>query len=131
MTEQEIQEIYNRLLALTKAEAIKWKKTGDSEYSVSFSRSSVVIEKTPDYEYSPVLLNIYNEDGLLVAYAATEDLERSDEVVVKGLDPSELFYLVRNQVRSVARAAVKAALGCAIGSIEAPRLGQERVHRSR
>jgi len=98
MTEQEIQEIYNRLLELTKAQAITWKKTGESEYSVNFSRSSVVIEKNLDYDSSPVLLDIYNQDGLLVAYAAPEDMEREGQVKAFIFDPSELFNLVQNQV---------------------------------
>jgi hypothetical protein len=97
MTEQEIHEIYNRLLALTKAEAIKWKKTGDSEYSVNFSRSSVVIEKDYSGDTPLSVLQIYNEDGLLVAYAAPEELN-ADDAIAFIFDPSELFNLVQNQV---------------------------------
>lgn len=99
MTEQEIQEIYNRLLELTKAEAITWKSTGESEYSVNLSRSSLVIEKDYGYEPSPIVLKIYNQDGLLVAYAALEDLgDKRGEVKVFTFDPSELFNLVQDQI---------------------------------
>jgi hypothetical protein len=99
MTEQEIQEIYNQLLALTKAQAIKWKKTGEFEFSVNFSRSSVTVEKEYKYDSFPVVLRIYNEDGLLVAYAAPEELQDRDSAVKSFVfDPSELFHLVENQV---------------------------------
>lgn len=103
MTEQEIQEIYNRLLELTKAEAITWKITGESEYSVNFSRSSVVLVKDslshPNvFSYLVPVLRIYNQDGLLVAYAAPEDMGRETEVKAFMFDPSELFNLVQNQV---------------------------------
>jgi hypothetical protein len=99
MTEQEIQEIYNRLLALTKAQAIKWEKIGESEYSVNFSRSSVTVGK--DYEYDPlaVAMKIYNQEGLLVAYAASpDDLLVEDGVERFNLDPSELFNLAQSEV---------------------------------
>jgi hypothetical protein len=98
MTDQEIQEIYNRLLELTKAQAVQWKKTGDYEYSVNFSRSSVVIEKDYSLDSAPIVLEIYNQDGLQVAYAAPEDLEENDEIKAFIFDPSELFNLVQNQV---------------------------------
>ncbi len=99
MTEQEIQEIYNRLLELTKAQAIKWEKIGESEYSVNFSRSSVTVGK--DYNYDPlaIVLRIYNQDGLLVAYAASPvDLDEDDAVQGFELDPSEMFNLAQSEV---------------------------------
>jgi hypothetical protein len=99
MTEKEIREIYDRLLELTKSHAIRWKKTGGGEYSVSFSRSSVNIEK--DYGYVddvPIVLKIFNEEGLLVAYAATSELEEVEAVKHFIFDPSELFNLVQDEV---------------------------------
>src|ERR1051325_1057469 len=99
MTEQEIQEIYNRLLELTKAQAIKWKKTGASEYSVSFSRSSIEIGKVYDYDSWPVVLKIYNQDGLPIAYAARVALDDAEmEVKEFRFDPAELFDIVQDQV---------------------------------
>jgi hypothetical protein len=99
MTEEEIQEIYNRLLALTKAQAIKWEKIGESEYSVNFSRSSVTVEKDYNYDPLPVVLRIYNQDGLLVAYAASsDDLLVEDGAEGFKLDPSELFDLAQSGV---------------------------------
>jgi hypothetical protein len=98
MTEKEIREIYDRLLALTKSRAIQWKKTGDSEYSVSFSRSSVTIEQDHDHEFDPIILEIFNEEGILVAYAALEELYEAEGVKKFVFDPSELFYLVEEGI---------------------------------
>lgn len=98
MTEQEIQEIYDRLLDLTKARAIKWKKTDEAEYTTSFSRSSVVIEKKFDYDGGPIVMQIYNQDGLLVAYAAPNDLDLDFEAKIFVFDPSELYNVVQEEV---------------------------------
>ncbi len=65
MTEKEVQEIYSRLLELTKASAIQWKKTGESEYTANFSRSSVALNKE-----EITFMTLYNEDGLEIAYVA-------------------------------------------------------------
>ncbi len=104
MTEEEVQEIYSRLLELTRAGAIQWKKTGEEEFTTSFVRSSVTIGK--DYEHffddlnEPLkVLKIYNDDGLMVAYAAQRALEGEEEGVKAFiLDPSELFDLVQGRV---------------------------------
>ena len=98
MTEKEIQEIYDRLLALTNSRAIQWKKTGSSEYSVNFSRSSVTIEEDHDDVEDPIVLEIFNEDGILIAYAALEELHEGEDVKKFVFDPSELFYLVEEGV---------------------------------
>lgn len=101
MTEKEIREIYDRLLELTKSQAIRWKKTGRAEYSVSFSRSSVNIEKNYYYADVPIVLKVYNEDGILVACAAPRELEEAEvQEAVKqfNFDPSELFNLVQDEV---------------------------------
>ena len=103
MTEKEIQEIYHRLLELTKSRAIRWKKTGEAEYSVSFSRSSVTVEKNYmdiDSGVSLSVLKIFNEEGVPVAYAAARSIFY---VGVEGakpfiLDPSELFNLVEEEI---------------------------------
>ena len=103
MTEKEVQEIYSRLLELTKAGAIQWKKTGDLEFTTSFSRSSVTIEYDYNYEFAnldgpPKVLRIYNDDGVLVAYGSPEELDEEGGVQGFILDPSELFDLVREKV---------------------------------
>ncbi|MCI0488031.1 MAG: hypothetical protein L0229_15685 [Blastocatellia bacterium] len=110
MTEQEMQEIYNRLLDLTKAGRVKWKKTGGFdkakgyEYTLSFSRSSVIIEKSYDYLPPLTVLKIYNQDGLPIAIASDDSGEVTDEVILEdpvevfSIDPSELFDLVQSQV---------------------------------
>jgi hypothetical protein len=102
MTEQEVQEIYNRLLELTKAGKIKWEKTGKQEFTTNFSRSSVTIE-IEDEIFAPggqVVLKIYNDAGLLIAYAAQKtgmgvvdsDVEEFE------LNPSDLFNLVQEKI---------------------------------
>lgn len=98
MTEQELKEIYNRLLALTKARAIQWRKTGGSEYTVSFSRSSIVIETDWNYVEPVIVMKVFNEDGLLVAYASNKDLAKDEAIMYFDFDPSELFNLVQAQV---------------------------------
>jgi hypothetical protein len=100
MTEKEIREIYDRLLDLTKTRAIRWKKTEESEYMVSFSRSSVTVGKDydRDIEIELIALRIFNEEGLLVAYASLRDLEEDEEVKQFIFDPSKLFDLVQNEV---------------------------------
>jgi hypothetical protein len=99
MTYKEIREIYDRLLELTKSRAIRWKKIGGAEYSVSFSRSSVTVEK--DYNYAddvPIVLKVFNEDGILVACAAPHELDVQEAVKQFIFDPSELFNLVQDEV---------------------------------
>lgn len=98
MTEQEIREIYNRLIELTKTRMVHWKRTDEAEYTVSFSRSSVVIQKDYNYEALPTVLKVYNAEGVLVAYAAPIKID--EEKAVKGyiFDPSELFDLVQEEV---------------------------------
>jgi hypothetical protein len=98
MTEKEIQEVYDRLIELTKGRAIRWKKTGDSEYTVNFSRSSVTVEKDHEYEELPSVMRIFNEDGILIAYAAPFELDAEGGVKEFIFDPSELFNLVQNEV---------------------------------
>jgi hypothetical protein len=104
MTEAEFKEIYDRLLVLTKSGAIQWKKTGDTEFTTSFVRSSVTIQNDYNYHFDeldrpPKVLRIYNDDGLLIAYGAPDEL--SDEGYAAQafiLDPSELFNLVKERV---------------------------------
>ena|ERR1044071_9057110 len=103
MTEKEVQEIYARLLELTKAGTIQWKKTGDSEFTASFARSSITIEQDYEYDFDdldgpPKVLRIYNDDGILVAYASTHELGAEGGVKEFTLDPSELFNLVQEKV---------------------------------
>jgi hypothetical protein len=99
MTEKEIKEIYDRLLSLTKNHAIRWKKTEDSEYLVNFSRSSVAIERYYYPEYVLTVLKVFNEDGILVAYAASQELLDEEEGAKQFVfDPSELFNLVQDEV---------------------------------
>lgn len=100
MTEKEVQEIYNRLLKLTKVGRIQWKKTGEEEFTTSFSRSSVIITKDHDYDDPPPILKIFNDDGIMVACAAPVEEDVTVEYGVKefNLDPSELFDLVQDEV---------------------------------
>jgi hypothetical protein len=98
MTEQEIKEIYDHLLVLTKARAIQWKKTGNSEFAISFSRSSVVVERVWDFGDLAIAMNVVNEDGLLIAYACRMDLARGSAIVWFDFDPAELFNLIEGQV---------------------------------
>jgi hypothetical protein len=87
---------------LTKAGAIQWKKTGEGEFTASFTRSSVGIGKVWLPDGSATTMWIYNEDGLLVARVSSEEISRyfevDDEVKEFVLDPSELFSLVKNKV---------------------------------
>jgi hypothetical protein len=101
MTEQEVHEIYNRLLELTKAGKIQWKRTGEEEFITSFSRSSVTIE----IEYLAdqggyAVLKIFNDAGLMVAHVSPmTGLGIVDSGVKEfNLDPSELFNLVQDEV---------------------------------
>jgi hypothetical protein len=100
MTEQEVQEIYDRLLELTKAGTIQWKNTGEWEFTTSFSRSSVTVEM--EYilsEEGQAALKIYNDAGLMVAYAAPKPMGISGSGVKEfELDPSELFSLIQDKV---------------------------------
>ena len=106
-----MQEIYNRLLDLTKADRVKWKKTGGFdktsggyEYTLNFSRSSVTIERSYAYEPPLTVLKIYNQDGFPIAVApedsdeVIQEMTEEDPVEVFPIDPSELFDLVQNQV---------------------------------
>ena len=101
MTEQEVKEIYNRLLELTKAGTIQWKKTGEEEFTTSFSRSSVTVEIEYIFDQGGrVVLKIFNDAGIMVAYAApTTGMGNIDSAVKEfELDPSELFDLVQEKV---------------------------------
>lgn len=101
MTEKEVQEIYNRLLELTKTGAIQWKKTGEEEFTTSFSRSSVTVEVEYIFDQAGrVVLKIFNDAGLMVAYAASMTGMGNIGSAVKefDLDPSELFNLVQEKV---------------------------------
>ena len=99
MTEKEVQEIYNRLLELTKADKIQWKRTGDEEFITSFSRSSVTVEMNRDFDPQGLgVLKIFNDAGMMVAYAAPEEGIVEYGVKVFNLDPSELFGLIRDKV---------------------------------
>jgi hypothetical protein len=93
MSEKEVQEIYNRLLELTKAGTIQWKKTDESEYTANFSRSSVALNKE-----ETVFMTVYNEDGLEIAYVAPHKVDVPEPVKEFILDPSELFDLVEEKV---------------------------------
>jgi hypothetical protein len=100
MTEKEIREIYDRLLELTKSRAIRWKRSGYLEYSVSFSRSSVAVAFDDFDGHKSTVLKVFNEDGVLVACATTRsEIPELDEGVEQfTFDPSELFYLVQDEV---------------------------------
>src|SRR5947209_4280923 len=100
MTEQEVREIHNRLLELTEAGKIQWKKTGDVEFTTNFSRSSVTIAVEDIFEGGQAVLKIYNDAGLLVAYAAhkTGMGVVGSAVQEFDLDPSDLFNLVQEKV---------------------------------
>ncbi len=99
MTEKEVQEIYNRLLKLTKAGSIQWKRTGEEEFTTSFSRSSVTIEIDRDFDSGGLgVLKIFNDAGMMVAFAAPEEGIVEYGVKVFNLDPSELFGLIRDKV---------------------------------
>lgn len=99
MTEQEVQEIYNRLLELTKAGTIQWKKTGDEEFMTSFSRSSVTVGIDRGFSNGEAVLEIYNDTGLRVAYAAPNPMGLTGPGVKEfELDPSELFNLVQEKI---------------------------------
>jgi len=93
MTEKEVQEIYNRLLELTKAGAIEWKKSGEEQFTTSFSRSSVSLSRDDE-----AVMTIYNEDGLEIAYVAPSQVGENEAIKEFILDPSELFNLVREKV---------------------------------
>jgi hypothetical protein len=102
MTEKEVQEIYNRLLELTKAGAIQWKKTGESEFTTNLSRSSITVGRGLDILDSPIVLQIFNDSGLMVALASTDEdagsIMGGADVKEFNLDPAELFDLVREKV---------------------------------
>jgi hypothetical protein len=96
MTEQEVQEIYNRLLELTKAGKIKWEKTEEEEFTTNFSRSSVSVGIEGLLFGEQVALKIYNDVGNIVAYAAQKPVIGllAPEVKTFNLNPSELYKLV-------------------------------------
>ena len=102
MTEQEVQEIYNRLLELTKAGKIRWEKTGEEEFTTNFSRSSVTveIEDIGVVHGGQPVLKIYNDAGRIVAYAAHKIGMGVTGSGVKefNLNPSELYNLVEESV---------------------------------
>lgn len=104
MTEQEVQEIYNRLLELTKAGKIRWEKTGKSEFTTNFSRSSITVGREGEIDTldGPIVLKIFNDSGLMVVLASTDENVSSilGETDVKEfiLDPTELFDLVREKI---------------------------------
>jgi hypothetical protein len=98
MTEKEVQEIYERLLELTKAGAVQWKKTDENEFAANFSRSSVGIGRSATPNNPLTFMWIYNEDGLLVARIAPVARGESEGVREFMLDPSELFNLVQDKV---------------------------------
>jgi hypothetical protein len=104
MTEQEVQEIYNRLLELTNADTIQWKQTGDAEFTTSFSRASVTVERKPKVLGGTTILKIYNDAGLMVAYVSPKEANALDAISLGAkefiFDPSELFNLVRDKVHS-------------------------------
>lgn len=98
MTEKEVQEIYSRLLELTKAGTIQWKKTAEEEFTTSFPRSSVAVGKIWVSNAPEAVMWIYNDDGLLVARVSLNELDVGEGVKEFILDPSELLDLVQERV---------------------------------
>jgi hypothetical protein len=101
MTEQEVQEIYNRLLELTKAGQIQWEKTGEKEFTTNFSRSSVSVETEGILTGEQAALKIYNDAGFIVAYAAPKTgvgFIVGPNVKEFNLDPSELYKLIEESL---------------------------------
>ena len=103
MTEEEVKEIYNRLLELTKAGTLQWKQTGESEFTTNFARASVTVRIGPDvFGDSPIVLRIVNDSGVMVALASS-NLDIAE--IIGGafekrfnLDVTELFNLVLERV---------------------------------
>jgi len=100
MTEKEVQEIYNRLLELTKAGKIQWEKTGEEEFASNFSRSSVTVEMQDMIDPNEVALKIFNDAGIMVAYASPlAGIGLVDSGVKEfDLNPSDLFDLIQENV---------------------------------
>ena len=100
MTQEEINEIYDRLLELTSKDAIRWKGRQHllygSDFSVTLSRSSIELDRKD----ASTVLRIYNDEGLLVAQAVPADYQESISYGVKDfvLDASELYDLVEGKV---------------------------------
>jgi hypothetical protein len=99
MTEQEVQEIYGRLLESTRDGKIRWEKTGEEEFTINFSRSSVSIEIENVLDGAQAVLKVYNDDGHVIAYAAPTVGVGMAPLSAKEfeLDPSELFSLVQEK----------------------------------
>jgi hypothetical protein len=99
MTQEEINEIYERLLELTRSGALRWSRTSDDDYSVSFSRSTVSVTRGVFAGDLGVCLSIYNDDGTMEAKAFRGAIpDRSSEVKEFVLDPTDLLDLVRDRV---------------------------------
>lgn len=106
MTEKEMQEIYNRLLELTKAGKVQWEKTGEEEFTSNFSRSSVTVEMRHIFGLrGDIAIKIFNDAGIMVAHASNLSgmglvPSRAVGFSVKefDLDPSELFDLIQEKV---------------------------------
>jgi hypothetical protein len=100
MTEQEVNEIYKRLLELTTAGKVKWEQTGEQEFTTNFSRSSVSVGIDNNLPERQVALIIYNDTGLMVAYAAPETGRGFVDFGVKefNLDATRLYRRVRKIV---------------------------------
>lgn len=93
--------LYDKLFQLTKTGVLTWKKTGESEFGISFSRSSVEVVNSWNCNPPLAVVNIYNEDGILVAYIAEEELpdpEYGGAVVFAKKPADELLKVVHDKV---------------------------------
>lgn len=101
MTEQEMREIYERLLELTKQGRLTWRADGDYSFSTSFSRSSISLSSSVlnDDMYIS-MLDIHNDEGVVIATATNDPNLIVDvpSLFVYPLDPTELLMLVRESV---------------------------------
>lgn len=101
MTEQEMREIYELLLELTKHGRLTWRADGDYSFSTSFSRSSVSLTSSIINDNAYIaMLDIHNDEGVVIA-TATNDPDLVVDVpslFVYLIDPTELLKLVRESV---------------------------------
>lgn len=98
MNDAVYREIYERLVAATQSDRIRWRKLAESVFEAKFADALVTIERNHHYPRNPAVLRIHNAERVQVAYLADEALNEEEVVEFCLLEPSELFDEVERRV---------------------------------
>ncbi len=100
MNQDDLIELYNKVLKLTKNKALHWKKGSDGprNYMLTFKSASLYLLMNDSLSRSSIL-QIYNSEGYTVAYMSKTEINIYDDpVIFCQHDVDELFFEVEEQI---------------------------------